>query len=164
MVEQEEPDAYAGDGGATKLLNFLELKRFNKSAFRDLPRAFDEFFEETVFQRKGAEPMAAFCTAMEVSKAKLEAIDADTKISANELGYHTLRQSGLNKEEKKMVLGRAGETYAFDKAQSTLKNLFPSGGVHSRGAAQASGGKPFRPRRGANHIDGEDHEEDDYEA
>ena len=43
------------------------------------------FFEETAFQRKGAEPIAAFCTAMEFSKARLEAIDQETKISKNEL-------------------------------------------------------------------------------
>ena len=58
LIEQEDPNDFKGEEGANMLLDFLETKRFNRSALRDLPRAFDEFFEETAFQKKGPEPMA----------------------------------------------------------------------------------------------------------
>ncbi|CAK0884198.1 unnamed protein product, partial [Prorocentrum cordatum] len=106
------------------LLRFLEEQRFAKSIFRELPK----FFDQTHFEKKGEGPMAAFCTAMEVAKRNLEEVDPDAKISANELGYHTLKGSGLDKDERHLVIARADETFNFQKIGATLKNLFPRGG------------------------------------
>ena len=92
-----------------------------------MPRAYETFYEKTVFQRNGLEPMAMYLTAIEVAKRDLEAVDTKTKISQNELGYHALKNSGLSREEQRIVLSRADETYDFTKISRTLKNLFPRG-------------------------------------
>ncbi|CAK0827876.1 unnamed protein product, partial [Prorocentrum cordatum] len=132
LIEQTTPKDYATEDGAQILLRFLEEQRFAKSSFRELPKAFDAFFDQTHFEKKGEEPMAAFCTAMEVAKRNLEEVDPDTKISANELGYHTLKRSGLDKDERNLVIARAEETFNFQKISTTLKNLFPRGGGRHR--------------------------------
>ena len=74
--------------------------------------------------------MAVYLTAIEVAKRDLEAVDTKTKISQNELGYHALKNSGLSREEQRMVLSRADETYDFVKISQTLKNLFPPWNAH----------------------------------
>ena len=56
-----------------------------------------------MFQRGGLEPMAMYLTAIEVAKRDLEAVDTKTNISQNELGYHALKNSGLSREEQRMV-------------------------------------------------------------
>ncbi|CAK0808101.1 unnamed protein product [Prorocentrum cordatum] len=132
LIEQTYPKDYATEDGAQILLRFLEEQRVAKSNFRELPKAFDAFFDQTHFEKKGEEPMAAFCTAMEVAKRNLEEVDPDTKISANELGYHTLKRSGLDKDERNLVIARADETFNFQKISTTLKNLFPRGGGRHR--------------------------------
>ena len=68
LIEQSDPKDYAVEEGAQVLLKFLKAQRLAKSSFRELPKAFDTFFDQTHFERKGEEPMAAFCTAMEVAK------------------------------------------------------------------------------------------------
>ncbi|CAK0849524.1 unnamed protein product [Prorocentrum cordatum] len=88
MIEQTDPRDYAVEDGANVLLQFLGTERFAKSGFGELPQAFDTFFGCTRFERKGEEPMAAFCTAMELARRNLEEVDLDTKISSNEPGYH----------------------------------------------------------------------------
>ncbi|CAK0904441.1 unnamed protein product [Prorocentrum cordatum] len=132
LIEQANPKDYSTEGGAQILLRFLEEQRFAKSSFRELPKAFDAFFDQTHFEKKGEEPMAAFCAAMEVAKRNLEEVDPDTKISANELGYHALKRSGLDKDERNLVIARADETFNFQKISTTLKNLFPRGGGRHR--------------------------------
>ncbi|CAK0825490.1 unnamed protein product [Prorocentrum cordatum] len=149
LIEQSDPVDYATEDGARVLLKFLEDQRFAKSSFRELPKAFDQFFDQTHFERKGEEPMAAFCTAMEVAKRNLEEVDPDTKISANELGYHTLKRSGLDRDERNLVIARAEETFDFQKISMTLKNLFPRGGGKHR-ERQARAGW-----RWANYADGD---------
>ena len=145
LVEQEDPAKFSDTDGARKLLDFLEKERFAKTGFREMPKVYDKFYENVRFEIKGSEPMAAFCTAMEVAKRDLEGVDAETKISANTLGYMTLKKSGLSKEEKNLVLARADETFNFAKVSTTLKNLFPSGSKHRDG-----GGLRVRePRRWA---------------
>ena len=113
--------------GPAKLLAELENGRFQRTGFQEMPRAYETFYEKTVFQRGGLEPMAMYLTAIEVAKRDLEAVDTKTKISQNELGYHALKNSGLSREEQRMVLSRADETYDFAKISQTLKNLFPCG-------------------------------------
>ena len=139
LIEQSDPKDYAVEEGAQVLLKFLEAQRFAKSSFRELPKAFDTFFDQTHFERKGEEPMAAFCTAMEVAKRNLEEVDPDTKISSNELGYHTLKRSGLDKDERNLVIARADETFDLGKISTTLKNLFPRGGGKHRGQGARPG-------------------------
>eukprot|EP00959_Pyramimonas_sp_CCMP1952_P358113 7498417-Pyramimonas_sp.AAC.1 len=65
---------------------------------------------------------------MEVAKRNFEGVGPDTKISANELGYHALKRGGLDKDERNLVIARTGETYNFQKISTTLRNLFPRGG------------------------------------
>ncbi|CAK0806782.1 unnamed protein product [Prorocentrum cordatum] len=137
LIEQTDPKDYAKKEGARALLAYLEAQRFAKSSFRELPKAFDAFFDQTHFERKGEEPMAAFCTAMEVAKRNLEEVDPDTKISSNELGYHTLKRSGLDKDERNLVIARAEETFNFQKISMTLKNLFPRGSAKHRGQVRS---------------------------
>ena len=95
--------------------------------------------------------MATFCAAMEVAKTNLEEIDSDTKTSDNELGYWALEKSGLDKDEKQMVLARADETFKLSEVSDTLKNMFPRGSPHR--------GKDARPRehrrRRASHEEAE---------
>ena len=71
--------------------------------------------------------MAAHCAAMEVAKRDLETVAEATKISSNTLGYMVLKKSGLDREEKNLVLARADETFDFTKVSTTLNNLFPLG-------------------------------------
>ncbi|CAK0798713.1 unnamed protein product [Prorocentrum cordatum] len=156
LIEQTNPKDDATEDGAQILLRFLEEPRFAKSCFMELPKAFDAFFDQTHFEKKGEEPMAALCTAMEVAKRNLEEEDPDTKISANELGYHTLKRSGLDKDERNLVIARANETFNFQNISTTLKNLFPqSGGRHpDRQGSRTSW-------RWANYNDGERDPEDE---
>ena len=92
-----------------------------------MPNVNDNFYEGIRFEAKGSEPMAADCTAMEVAKRDLEGVDPDTKFSADTLGYMVLKKSGLDREEKNLVLARPDETFNFTKVRTTLNNLFPSG-------------------------------------
>ena len=115
LVEQESPQKYAGTDGAKKLIEFLESQRFAKTGFREMPKVYDKFYEQVRFENKGSEPMAAFCTSMEVAKRDLEEVDSDTKVSANALGYLVLKKSGLTKDERNLVLARAEETFDFAK-------------------------------------------------
>ena len=106
--------------------------------------------------------MAAYCTAMEVAKRDLEGVDADTKTSANTLGYLLLKKSGLDREEKNLVLARADETFDFAKVSTTLKNLFPNGSK----ARREGGLRSREPRRWAYQAEDGDEEavdEDDDE-
>ena len=130
FIEQLDPALLTGTDGPAKLLAELENGRFQRTGFQEMPRAYETFYEKTVFQRGGLEPMAMYLTAIEVAKRDLEAVDTKTKISQNELGYHALKNSGLSREEQRMVLSRADETYDFAKISQTLKNLFPRG-THS---------------------------------
>ena len=98
FIEQLDLALLTGTDGPAKLLAELENGRL---------RAYETFNEKTVFQRGGLEPMAMYLTAI------LEAVDTRTKISQNELGYHALKNSGLSREEQRMVLSRAEETYDF---------------------------------------------------
>ncbi|CAK0847357.1 unnamed protein product [Prorocentrum cordatum] len=150
LIEQTNPKDYATEDGAARFLRFLEEQRFAKSSFRELPKAFDAFFDQTHFEKKGEEPMAAFCTAMEVAKRNLEEVDPDTKISANELGHRTLKRSGLDKDERNLVIARADETFNFQKISTMLKNLFPRGGGRHRDRQGAR-----TSWRWANYNDGE---------
>ena len=127
FIEQLDPALLTGTDGPAKLLAELENGRFQRTGFQEMPRAYETFYEKTVFQRGGLEPMAMYLTAIEVAKRDLEAVDPKTKISQNELGYHALKNSGLSREEQRMVLSRADETYDFAKISQTLKNLFPRG-------------------------------------
>ena len=130
FIEQLDPALLTGTDGPAKLLAELENGRFQKTGFQEMPRAYETFYEKTVFQRSGLEPMASYLTAIEVAKRDLEAVDTKTKISQNELGYHALKNSGLSREEQRMVLSRAEETYDFARISQTLKNLFPRGHTH----------------------------------
>ena len=103
LVEQEDPSKFSSPDGAKKLLEFLESERFGRTGFREMPKVYDRLYEKVRFEHKGAEPMAAFCTAMEVAKRDLEGVDENTRISANTLGYLTLKKSGLSKEENNLV-------------------------------------------------------------
>ena len=127
FIEQLDPALLTGTDGPAKLLAELENGRFQKIGFQEMPRAYETFYEKTVFQRGGLEPMAMYLTAIEVAQRDLEAVDTKTKISQNELGYHALKNSGLSREEQRMVLSRAEETYDFARISQTLKNLFPRG-------------------------------------
>ncbi|CAK0831810.1 unnamed protein product, partial [Prorocentrum cordatum] len=147
---------YATEDGAQILLRFLEEQRFAKSSFRELPKVFDAFFDQTHFDKKGGEPMAAFCTAMEVARRNLEEVGPDKKIRANELGYHTLKRSGLDKDERNLVIARADETFNFQKISTTLKDSFPRGGGRHR---DRQGSRTSW--RWANYNDGERDPEDD---
>ena len=165
LIEQEGPAKFASADGAKKLLEFLEKERFAKTGFTEMPKVYDKFYEGIRFEAKGSEPMAAYCTAMEVAKRDLEGVDADTKISANTLGYLLLKKSGLDREEKNLVLARADETFDFAKVSTTLKNLFPNGSK-----ARSGGGlRPREPRRWAYQVeDGDeeavDEDDDDWYA
>ncbi|CAK0825150.1 unnamed protein product [Prorocentrum cordatum] len=161
-IEQTDPKDDAVEKNAEMLLKFLEAKRFAKNSFRELPKAFDAFFDLTYFERKGEEPMAALCTAMEVAKRNLEEVDPDTKISLNELGYHTLNRSGLDKDERNLMIARAEETFNFTKISTTLNNLFPRGGNKHRGQNARAGwrwtinvhdGEPRHADEGDAHCD-----------
>ena len=114
-----------GTDGPAKLLAELENGKFQRTGFQEMPRAYETFCEKTVFQRGGLETMAMYLTAIEVGKRDLEAVDTKTKISQNELGYHALKNSGVSREEQRMVLSRADETYDFAKISQTLKILSP---------------------------------------
>ena len=127
FIEQLDPALLTGTDGPAKLLAELENGRFQRTGFQEMPRAYETFYEKTVFQRGGLEPMAMYLTAIDVAKRDLAAVDTKTKISQNELGYHALKNSGLSREEQRMVLSRADETYDFAKISQTLKNLFPRG-------------------------------------
>ncbi|CAK0822266.1 unnamed protein product, partial [Prorocentrum cordatum] len=116
LIEQTDPRDYAVEDGANVLLKLLETERFVKSSFRELPKAFDTFFDLAHFERKGEEPLAAFCTAMEVARRNLEEVDPDTK-------------------------ARADETFNFVKISTTRKNLFPRGGCRHRGQGNRTGWK-----------------------
>ena len=124
FIEQLDPALLTGTDRPAKLLAELENGRFQRTGFQEMPRAYETFYDKTVFQRGGLEPMAMYLTAIEVAKRDLEAVDTKTKISQNELGYHALKNSGLSREEQRMVLSRADETYDFAKISHTLKNLF----------------------------------------
>ncbi|CAK0803467.1 unnamed protein product [Prorocentrum cordatum] len=75
LTEQTNPKDYATEDGAQTLLRFLEEQRFAESSFRELPKAFGEFFDQTHFEEKCEEPMATCCTAMGVAKRTLEEVD-----------------------------------------------------------------------------------------
>ncbi|CAK0852939.1 unnamed protein product [Prorocentrum cordatum] len=82
LIEQTGPKDYAVEKGAEVLLKFFEAERFAKSSFRELPKAFDTLFDLTYFERKGVDP--------------------DMKVSSHELGYHTLKQGRLDKDERNL--------------------------------------------------------------
>ena len=92
LVEQEDPARFAAVDGAKKLLAFLEKERFTKTGFREMPKVYDKFYEGIRFENKGSEPMAAYCTAMEVAKRDLENVDEDTKISSKHAGLHGVEE------------------------------------------------------------------------
>ncbi|CAK0858741.1 unnamed protein product, partial [Prorocentrum cordatum] len=117
-AQRADPKDYAVEDGAN-VLKFLETERFAKNSFRKLPKAFGAFSDLAHFERKGEEPMAAFCTAMEVARRLLEEVNPDTKISSNELGYHALKRSGLDMDERDLVMARADETLNFAKISAT---------------------------------------------
>ena len=81
LVEQLDPATLANDDGHKTLLAYLETNRFSVSAFKEVPRAYDVLFERTRFRKDCEEPMTAYCTAMEVARRDLEAVDTGTKIS-----------------------------------------------------------------------------------
>ena len=91
FIEQLDPALLTGPDGPAKLLAELENGRFQRTGFQEMPRAYETFYEKTVFQRGGLEPMAMYLTAIEVAKRDLEAVDTKTKISQNELGYCALK-------------------------------------------------------------------------
>ncbi|CAK0897251.1 unnamed protein product [Prorocentrum cordatum] len=93
-IEQTDPRKYAVEDGANVLLKFQETERFAKSRFRELPKAFDTFFDLTHFDRK---------------RRNLEEADPDTRISSNECGYHTQKRSGLDKDERNQVIASVDE-------------------------------------------------------
>ena len=127
LVEQLDVSTLAAANGPQVLLKYLRDNRLGTLSLRELPRAYEVFYEQTQFRRVGEESMTAFCTSMEIAKKDLECVDDQTKISQNELGYWTLRKSGLDREERRMVLAQAGETFDFAKISATLKNLYPQG-------------------------------------
>ncbi|CAK0873736.1 unnamed protein product [Prorocentrum cordatum] len=141
LIEQTDPRDYAVEDGANVLLDFLETGRFAKSSFRELPKAFDAFFDLARFERKGEEPMAAFCTAIDVTRRNLEEVGPDTKISSNELEYRALKRSGLDKDERDLVIARADETFNSVEISTTPENLFPRGGSGHRGQENRAGWK-----------------------
>ena len=107
--------------------------------------------------------MALYLTAIEVAKRDLEAVDTKTKISQNELGYHALKNSGLSREEQRMVLSRA------EKISQTLKNLFLRG-THTRRQTEQhqtihQRRAPPRFRQGSRwaHLAAEEYDYDDEE-
>ena len=155
IVEQLDPATLAKKDGHKELLNYLREKRFGTLSLRELPRVYDAFYEQTGFKKVGPEPMQAFCASMEVARRDLQQVDPATKISDNELGYWTLKKSGLDREERRAVLARADETFDFTKISQSLKNLFPTGST-SRRTADRHGG-----RRWGYVADG-DYDEDDY--
>ena len=62
-----------------------------------------------------------------MAKAELEAADTGCKITDSELAYWLLEHSGLVAEERKYVLGQAGEAYKLKEIRATLENLYPQG-------------------------------------
>ena len=111
-----------------------------------------------------------YLTAIEVAKRDLEAVDTKTKISQNKLGYHALKNSGLSREEQRMVLSRAEETYDFATISQTLKNLFPRGthtgrqtGQHLTRHQQRRAPPRFRQGSRWAHLAAEEYDYDDEE-
>ncbi|CAK0877498.1 unnamed protein product, partial [Prorocentrum cordatum] len=141
LIEQAGPRDCAAEDGANALLKFLATERFAKSSFRELPKAFDTFVDLTHFERKGEEPMAVFCAAMEVARRNLAKVGPDTKISSDELGHRALKRRGLDKDERNLVIARADETFNFATISTTLKNGFPRGGSRRRGQGKRTGWK-----------------------
>ena len=70
FIEQLEPALLTGTDGPAKLLAELENGRFQRTGFQEMPRAYETFYEKTVFQRGGLEPMAMYLTAIEVCEAR----------------------------------------------------------------------------------------------
>ena len=123
-----------------------------------------------VFQRSGLEPMAMYLTRVAVAKRDLEAVDTATKIYQNEHGYHALKNSRLSREEQRMVLSRAEETYDFAWINQTLKNLFLRGTHTGKQTGQQQTGHqqcraPPRFRQGSRwaHLAAEEYDHDDEE-
>ena len=58
FIEQLDPALLTGTDGPAKLLAELENWRFQRTGFQEMPRAYETFYEKTVFQRSGLEPMA----------------------------------------------------------------------------------------------------------
>ena len=166
----------SGDGG-----NTLQMWRMNDLIYRGEEEALAELekhkdvicgvkraapetpkegeAKEGETEDKGSEPMVAYCTAMEVAKRDLENVDEDTKIRSNTLGYMVLNKSGLDREEKNLVLARADDTFDFTKVSTTLKNLFPSGSKSRSGG----GLRPREPRRWAYSVEDGEEEAEDYD-
>ena len=170
FIEQLDPALLTGTDGPPKLLAELENGRFQRTGFQEMPRAYETFYEKTVFQRGGLEPMAMYLTAIEVAKRDLEAVETKTKISQSELGYHALKNIGLSREEQRMVLSHADGTYDFAKISQTLKNLFPRGTHTGRQTEQhqtrhQQRRAPPRFRQGSRwaHLAAEEYDYDDEE-
>ena len=51
FIEQLDPALLTGTDGPAKLLAELENGRFQRTGFQEMPRAYDTFYEKTVFQR-----------------------------------------------------------------------------------------------------------------
>ena len=60
FIEQLDPALLTGTDGPAKLLAELENGRFQKTGFQEMPRAYETFYEKTVFQRGGLEPMVMY--------------------------------------------------------------------------------------------------------
>ena len=62
-----------------------------------------------------------------MARANLEKIDTGANIRDNELGYWTVKKSGLDGDEKRMVLARADESFTSSKISTALKSMSPRG-------------------------------------
>ena len=123
LVEQLDVHSLAVEDGADILLKYLRDMRFSEGKLAQLPRVFRRFYKETTFRRGPTEPMASFIAEKMLAKAELEAADSGCKVSDSELAYWLLEHSMLAPEEKKYVLGQAGEADKMKEIRATLENL-----------------------------------------
>ena len=86
-----------------------------------MPRAYETFHKDAVFEKIGAEPMAAFCTAVGVAKANVEKRMQFIKKEADRL-EHGLK--GLETKQAQSQQEIAGLQQKLQKiAQKALKDF-----------------------------------------
>ena len=169
MIESVDLNSLATENGADMLLTFLKMNCFKEGALVSLPRVYRKFYQDAVFRRGPSEPMAAYISASTMAKNDLEVTDPGCKVSECEMAYWLLEHSGLDRTEKKYVLGRAGETYKLEMIRSSLENLCPHGserGARGPEVQHQGGRKRFGRQWGYTALDDDgepDEEPSEYE-
>ena len=129
-IEQLDPALLTGTDGPAKLLAELEIGRFQRTGFQEMPRAYETLWENSVSTRWfGANGRCIWQQSRLRSEIWRLSIPK-TKISQNELGYHALKNSGLSREEQRMGFVPCRWDLRFCEDQSDVEKPLSSRNAH----------------------------------